>query len=187
LKAIDSADIAFLLLDAQQGVTEQDQKIAGYIVDSGKALIIALNKWDLLKERREEGNTLKIIKQTRSLLKFASFAPIIVTSIYEPRRLKKIFDLFQKVYENYNKRISTALLNKLLTDAQGVNPLPALKGKRGRIYYWTQTAAKPPTFVLFVNDISLIHFSYLRYLENRLRESFDFTGTPVKLLVRTRR
>jgi GTP-binding protein len=186
LKAVDTADIALLLLEAQEGVTEQDQKIAGYILESGKALIVALNKWDLVKQRRKEGRVLEIVNNARDNLKFVSFAPLIFTSIYEPRRFKKIFDLFPKVYENYSKRIPTPLLNKLLADAQGVNPLPAFKGKRGKIYYWTQSATKPPTFVLFVNNTSLIHFSYLRYLENRLREAFDFKGTPVRLLLRSR-
>jgi GTP-binding protein len=187
LKAIDSADIAFLLLEAQEGVTEQDQKITGYILESGKALIIAMNKWDLVKQQRKEGHVLEIVNDARDDLKFVSFAPLVFTSIYEPRRLKNLFDLFQKVYENYSTRIPTPLLNKLLADAQGVNPLPALKGKRGKIYYWTQSATKPPTFVLFANNSSLIHFSYLRYLENRLREAFDFKGTPVRLLVRSRK
>lgn len=186
LRTIESADIAFLLLEAREGVTEQDQKIAGYILESGKALIIALNKWDLLKQQRKEGHVLKIVNNVRDKLKFVSFAPVVFTSIYEPRRLKRLFELFPKVYENYCRRIPTPVLNKILADAEGVNPLPILKGKRGKIYYWTQSATKPPTFVLFVNNPSLIHFSYLRYLENRLREAFDFTGTPIKLLVRSR-
>ena len=186
LKAIDSADIALLLLEAQEGVTEQDKKIAGYILESGKAMVIALNKWDLLKQVRREGRVLEIVKNARDNLKFVSFAPLVFTSLYEPRRLKKLFALFQIVYENYCRRIPTPLLNRLLADAQGVNPLPALKGKKAKIYYWTQSAAKPPTFVLFANNSSLIHFSYLRYLENRLREAFDFQGTPIKLLVRSR-
>jgi len=186
LKAIDDTDIAVLLLEADTGATEQDQKIAGYILESGRALIVALNKWDLVKQQRREISE-KIIDKTRNDLKFVSFAPLILTSIYEPRRLKNIFDLFQKVYKNYCTRVPTPLLNKLLSDAQGVNPLPTLRGRKGKIYYWTQTAAKPPTFVLFVNNTSLIHFSYLRYLENRLREAFSFEGTPVKLLVRSRR
>ena len=134
---------------------------------------MALNKWDLVKQQRREISE-KIIDKTRNDLKFVSFAPLILTSIYEPRRLKNIFDLFQKVYKNYCTRVPTPLLNKLLSDAQGVNPLPTLRGRKGKIYYWTQTAAKPPTFVLFVNNTSLIHFSYLRYLENRLREAFSF-------------
>lgn len=187
LKAIDSADIAFLLLEAPEGVTEQDQKIAGYILESGKALVVALNKWDLLKQQRQEGRVEEIVSDARDALKFVSYAPIVFTSIHEPRRLKNLFELFQKVYKNYSTRIPTPLLNKLLADAQGVNPLPASKGKIGKIYYWTQSAIKPPTFVLFVNNSSLIHFSYLRYLENRLREAFDFKGSPVRLLVRSRK
>jgi len=186
LKAIESADIALLLLEAQEGVTEQDQRIAGYILESGKAMIIAMNKWDLLKEQRKEGQALKIVENVREKLKFVSFAPVVFTSIYEQRRLKRLFKLFPIVYENYCRRISTPILNKILADAQGVNPPPVLRGKRGKIYYWTQSATKPPTFILFVNNPSSIHFSYLRYLENRLREAFDFTGTPIKLLLRSR-
>lgn len=186
LRAIEGADLAILLLEAGIGVTEQDQKIAGYILESGKALIIALNKWDLVKEQRRAGAVPEIVQDVRDALKFVPFAPVIFTSIYEPRRLKKVFALCREIHENYSRRLPTPLLNKLLADAQGVNPLPALKGRKAKIYYWTQTAAKPPTFVLFANNAALVHFSYLRYLENRLREAFDFKGTPIKLQVRSR-
>lgn len=186
LRTIENSDIAVLLLDAAEGVTEQDQKIAGYVLECGKAMIVALNKWDLVKEDRKKDGGKEILTKTRESLKFASFVPVIFTSIYEPRRLKNLFELINKVYRSYSMRIPTPVLNRLLEDAQGVNPVPSLKGKRGRIYYWTQVRSKPPSFVLFVNDPSLIHFSYLRYLENRLREAFDLEGTPVKLLLRAR-
>ena len=187
LKAIDDADLVLLLLEATKGVTEQDKKIAGYILESDKALIIALNKWDLVKEQRREGLVNEMVNEAKSQLKFVSFAPIIFTSVYEPRRLKKMFNLFEEVYKNYSMRIPTSVLNNLLAEAQGVNPLPTSGGRKGRIYYWTQSATRPPTFVLFVNNTALIHFSYLRYLENRLREAFNLTGTPLKLLVRARK
>ncbi len=176
-----------LLLEAPAGVTEQDKKIAGYALESNKALIIALNKWDLAKERSREGFVNEALDDVKKQLKFVSFAPIIFTSVYEPRRLKKMFNLFEEVYANYSMRVSTSVLNNLLAEAQGVNPLPTSGGRKGRIYYWTQAAAAPPTFILFVNNSSLIHFSYLRYLENRLREAFNFKGTPLKLLVKSRR
>ncbi|MGI5876090.1 MAG: ribosome biogenesis GTPase Der [Dethiobacteria bacterium] len=186
LRAIESADIVLLLLEADTGVTEQDQKIAGYVLESGKALIIALNKWDLLKNKRSNVMQKELIAQIRENLKFVSFAPIIFTSIYEPRRLKNLFTLLQEVYHYYTLHLPTPLLNKLLDDIQGVNPIPLLKGKKGKIYYWTQSHVKPPTFLLFVNDVRMIHFSYLRYLENRLREAFDFKGTPIRLRLRPR-
>ena len=187
LKAIDSADLALLLLEAPEGVTEQDQRIAGYILESGKALIIALHKWDLIQQQGQADLSQEIVQNTREALKFVSFAPLIFTSVYATRHMKKLFTLFPKVYANYSRRIPTALLNHLLMEAQSMNPLPAVKGKRGRIYYWTQSSTMPPTFVLFVNNPALIHFSYLRYLENRLREAFDFEGTSLKLLLRARR
>lgn len=187
LKAIENADLVLLLLEAPEGVTEQDKKIAGYVLESNKALIIALNKWDLVKERHREGFVNEIIDDVKKQLKFVSFAPIIFTSVYEPRRLKRMFNLFREVYESYSMRISTSIINNLLAEAQGVNPLPTSGGRKGRIYYWTQSATRPPTFVLFVNNSSLIHFSYLRYLENRLREAFNFKGTPLRLLVKSRK
>lgn len=186
LKAIDNADIALLLLEASEGVTEQDQKIAGYIQESGKAVIIALNKWDLLREKNREKEAVTQVEDVRKYLKFLSYAPVVFTSIHEPRRLKKLFLLLEEVYEEYTRRISTPLLNQLLADAVKINPLPGSGKRKGRIYYWTQASIKPPTFVLFVNDPANIHFSYLRYLENRLREAFSFKGTPLRLKMRTR-
>ncbi len=186
LRAIESADIAILLLDASEGVTEQDQKIAGYVLESGRALIISLNKWDLVQQKHGATSAEGIIEDVKKSLHFVSFAPFVFTSIYHPQLAGKLFPLFQEVYRFYTMRVSTPLLNRLLGDAQAVNPPPSSKGRKGRIYYWTQPHVKPPTFVLFVNDRSLIHFSYLRYLENRLREAFLFKGTPIRLLLRTR-
>jgi GTP-binding protein len=187
LKALDNADLALLLLEAPEGVTEQDQRIAGHILESGKALIIALNKWDLISKTYPEDDAVKLKDAAREALKFVSFAPLALTSIYTPHRLNRLFDLFPRIYENYSRRIPTGLLNEVLMEAQGLNPPPTVKGKRGRIYYWTQSSVRPPTFVLFVNNPALIHFSYLRYLENCLREAFDFEGTSLRLLLRARR
>ncbi|MGI5823746.1 MAG: hypothetical protein ACOX6Z_07365, partial [Dethiobacteria bacterium] len=162
-------------------------RIAGHILESGKALIIALNKWDLISKTYPEDDAVKLKDAAREALKFVSFAPLALTSIYTPHRLNRLFDLFPRIYENYSRRIPTGLLNEVLMEAQGLNPPPTVKGKRGRIYYWTQSSVRPPTFVLFVNNPALIHFSYLRYLENCLREAFDFEGTSLRLLLRARR
>lgn len=186
LKAIDNADIALLLLEATEGVTEQDQKIAGYIQDSGRAVIIALNKWDLFKGAGRENAAVTQVDNVRENLKFFNYAPVVFTSIHEPRRLKRLFSLFGEVYGEYTRRISTPLLNHLLSDALSMNPLPTSGKRKARIYYWTQPAVKPPTFILFANDPKSIHFSYLRYLENRLREAFGFQGSPLRLTVRGR-
>lgn len=186
LRAIENADVCLLLLDASEGVTEQDQRIAGHIVESGKAMIVALNKWDLLTKARREQKVDEVTAKTRESLKFALFAPVVFTSIYEPRRLKRLFPMLQEVYAAFTKRIPTSVLNRLVEDAQGVNPPPSYRDRKGRIYFATQPRVKPPTFVFFANDPSLIHFSYIRYLENRLREAFGFNGTPLRLLVRQR-
>ena len=187
LKALDNADLALLLLEAPEGVTEQDQRIAGHILESGKALIVSLNKWDLIPKENREDFIEKLVADTRDALKFVSFAPLVFTSIFIPRHLKNLFNLFPRIYENHGRRIPTGLLNEVLLEAQGLNPVPTVKGRKGRIYYWTQSSIRPPTFVLFVNNPALIHFSYLRYLENCLREAFDFEGTSLRLLLRARR
>ncbi len=186
LRAIKNSDLVLLLLDAGEGVTEQDQKIAGFVRDNGKALIILLHKWDQQKNQRYDGGS-KAISRVREQLKFVAYAPVIPTSIYEPRRFKRLFPLIDTVFEQYTRRIATSHLNKFLEDALAINPLPTHKGKKGKIYYCTQPATKPPTFVFFVNNASLIHFSYVRYLENRLREAFALDYSPIKLNVTTRR
>ncbi len=186
LRAIDNTDIALLLLDAREGVTEQDQKIAGYILDKGKALVLALNKWDLVDDEVRKTGGRQLVQSVQNAMKFVSFAPLVFTSIHEMRRLHQLFNLFPVVYDNYSRRIPTPVLNRLLLDAQSVNPLPLSKGKQGRIYYWTQTGKCPPEFLLFVNNPALVHFSYLRYLENRLREAFDFVGTPLRFSIKAR-
>ena len=187
LKAVENAHIVLLLLDADEGVTEQDQRIAGFVREKMKGLILLMHKWDRQKMQRRQKDSKELIAPVQELLKFVSYAPILFTSIYEPHRLNRLFPLIDTVYEQYSKRIATPLLNKFLEDAIAVNPLPQHRGKRGKIYYCTQPAARPPSFVFFVNDTALIHFSYMRYLENRLREAFSLKYTPVKLLLKTRR
>lgn len=187
LKAVENAHVVLLLLDATEGATEQDQRIAGYVRESGKALILLLHKWDLLKEQRRQEGSSQSSERIREQLKFVAYAPLLLTSIMEPRRLKRLFPLINEVYEQYSRRIATPLLNRFLEDATAVNPLPRHKTKRGKIFYCTQAATMPPTFVFFVNEPALIHFSYMRYLENRLREAFSLENTPLKMILRTRR
>ncbi len=177
MKAVQRADLALLLLDGEGGITEQDQRLAGYVHEAGRGLIIVVNKWDLVKGRdnaREE-----YLNNLRRLFSFVPYAHVIFVSALTGWRLEKLFPLVMNTWQEQHKRISTSLLNELLQDAVAVNPPPTVKGKRVKIFYVTQPAVKPPTFVFFANEPELIHFSYQRYLENRLRESFDFSGTPI--------
>ncbi len=177
MKAVQRADLALLLLDGEDGITEQDQRLAGYVHEAGRGLIIVVNKWDLVKGRdnaREE-----YLNNLRRLFSFVPYTHVIFVSALTGRRLEKLFPLVMNTWQEQHKRISTSLLNELLQDALAVNPPPTVKGKRVKIFYVTQPAVKPPTFVFFANEPELIHFSYQRYLENRLRESFDFSGTPI--------
>ncbi len=179
LKAVQRADVALLLLDAESGITEQDQRLAGYVDEAGKGLILVLNKWDLVKEDKFARQSLE--NDVKRKLFFASYAPYIFVSALSGWRLDKLMPLVMQIWQEQHKRIPTALLNELLEDAMTVNPPPPVKGKRVRIYYATQPEVKPPRFVFFANEPELIHFSYRRYLENRLREAFGFKGTPIKV------
>ena len=184
LGAIRRADVAVVIIDAQEGITEQDVKVAGYVADEGKAVIIAVNKWDAVEKDTytiEEYN-----KKIKADLAFMSYAPIIYISASTGQRIDKLFSLINEVYENNHRRIKTGILNDCLQDAITAVEPPSDKGRRLKIYYMTEAATAPPTFVLFVNDPLLMHFSYQRYLENFLRKTFDFKGTPVRLLVRER-
>ena len=195
LKAVQRADLAILLIDAEAGVTEQDQKLAGYVDECGKGLIIAVNKWDLYRggNRKQGDSPEKAMQDFMVDLKrsfgFVEYAPTFFISALTGWRLDKLFPMISKIWQEQHKRVPTSLLNELLEDALIVNPPPSVKGKQVRIYYATQPSVKPPTFVFFANAPELIHFSYQRYLENRLREAFDYTGTPiiVKLKKRQRR
>lgn len=180
--AVDRADVCVIMLDANEGVTEQDTKIAGYANDQGKALVVAVNKWDIVEK---ETNTMEQMrKQILSDFAFISFAPIQFISAKTGQRVDKLFELICSAVQNNQRRITTGQLNDLLTDATTRVQPPSDKGKRLRIYYMTQASIAPPTFVFFVNKKDLFHFSYQRYLENQLRSTFEFSGSPIRFIVR---
>jgi GTPase len=184
LKAVQRADLALLLLDGKDGITEQDQKLAGYVEQAGRGLILVINKWDLVKEKERAREVyLENIKRNFS---FVPYAPVVFVSALTGSKLDKLFPLIVQIWQEQHKRISTSLLNELLEDAIAVNPPSTVKGKRVKIFYATQPEVKPPTFVFFTNEPELIHFSYKRYLENRLREAFIFKGTPIVMKFRKR-
>lgn len=185
LKAVERADIALLLLDAESGIAEQDQKLAGYIDQAGRGLIIGVNKWDLIKGRQEARQDW--LAEISRAFAFAPYAPVTFISALTGSRVQELFPLFDRVRQELYRRVPTSLLNELVLDALAVNPPPSYKGKRLKIYYAAQVAVKPPTFIFFVNNPQFMHFSYRRYLENRLREAFDFCGVPLRLKIRPRR
>jgi GTPase len=184
LKAVQRADLAILLLDGEEGITEQDQRLAGYVDEAGRGLILVVNKWDLIRDR--ELARKEYTENLRRMFSFAPYAQIAFVSALTGWRLDKIFPVIIQTWQEQHKRISTSLINELLEDAVAVNPPPTVKGKRVRIYYGTQPEVKPPTFVFFANEPDLIHFSYKRYLENRLREAFSFSGTPIVIKFKRR-
>lgn len=184
LKAVQRADLALLLLDVESGITEQDQRLAGYVDQAGRGLVLVVNKWDLVQDREKAREV--YLEELKRTLGFVSYAPVVFVSALTGRRLETMFPLILQTWQEQHKRIPTALLNELLGDATAVNPPSPVKGKRVRIYYVTQPEVKPPTFVFFANEPDLIHFSYKRYLENRLRESFNFSGTPILLKFKRR-
>ena len=179
LTAVDRADICILVIDALEGVTEQDTKIAGYAHDNGKAMIIAINKWDLVE--KENLTYREFEKNIRETLGFMTYAPIVFISALTGQRVPKLMDLLDVVNNNYNLRISTGVLNDIINQAVLMNQPPSEKGRRCKIYYGTQATVRPPTFIIFINDKELMHFSYERYLENQIRTHFGFSGTPIKL------
>lgn len=179
LTAVDRSDVCILVIDALEGITEQDTKIAGYAHDNGKAMIIAVNKWDLVE--KENLTYREFEKNIRETLSFMLYAPIVFISALTGQRVPKLMDLLNLVNNNYNLRISTGVLNDIINQAVLMNQPPSEKGRRCKIYYGTQTSVRPPTFVIFINDKELMHFSYERYLENQIRSHFGFSGTPIKL------
>lgn len=182
--AVDRCDTAILVIDASEGITEQDAKIAGIAHNAGKGLIVAVNKWDLVEK---DNHTVKeFTDKIRSVLSFAWYAEILFVSAKTGQRLGKMFDTIDAVLESRNLRVQTGVLNEILTEAVAMQQPPSDKGRRLRIYYMTQVAAGPPTFVIFVNDRKLMHFSYTRYIENRVRESFGFKGTALRFIIRER-
>lgn len=185
LRAVDRSDVAVLVLDAQDGVTEQDKKIAGYIHEAGKGCIIVVNKWDLIDKDSKTSQAFE--EDIRRELAFLQYAPILFASALTKQRVNRLADMVKFVAEQQHMRVSTSVLNELLEDAQLTNPPPAKGGKLLHIYYMTQASVQPPTFILFVNEPRLMHFSYVRFLENRLRETFGFEGTPIRLILRGKR
>ena len=182
--AIERADVCLIMLDAREGVTEQDTKVAGMAHEAGRAAVILVNKWDLVEK---DGGTMdKMRADIRRDLSFMSYAPILFVSAVTGQRVDRIFALANEVNRQANRRITTGLLNNVLADAQARVQPPSDKGKRLKIFYMTQVSVRPPTFVVFCNDASLFHFSYQRYLENQLRSTFGLTGTPIRLVIRER-
>ncbi|MCI8605461.1 MAG: ribosome biogenesis GTPase Der [Hungatella sp.] len=182
--AVERADVVVLVIDAVEGVTEQDAKIAGIAHERGKGVIIAVNKWDAIEKNDKTMN--EFTRKIRNTLSFMAYAEIIFISALTGQRLGRLFDTIDMVRQNQNMRVSTGVLNEIMTEAVALQQPPSDKGKRLRLYYMTQVAVKPPTFVIFVNDKKLMHFSYTRYLENKIREAFGFRGTALKFIIRER-
>lgn len=183
--AVERADVVVVVIDAVEGVTEQDAKIAGIAHDRGKGIIVVVNKWDAVE--KDDKTIYKYTTQVRDTLAFMPYAEIMFISALTGQRLNKIFENIEMVIENQSLRISTGVLNEIITEAVALQQPPSDKGKRLKLYYTTQVAIKPPTFVIFVNDKELMHFSYTRYLENRIRDTFGFKGTSLKFIIRERK
>ncbi|MBC5714598.1 ribosome biogenesis GTPase Der [Roseburia sp. BX1005] len=183
--AVERADVVLIVIDATEGVTEQDAKIAGIAHDRGKGIIIVVNKWDAIE--KDNKTIYKHTEKIRQILSFMPYAEIMFISAKTGQRTGRIFDMIRMVLENNSMRVATGVLNEIVTEAVAMQQPPSDKGKRLRIYYVTQVAVKPPTFVIFVNDKELMHFSYTRYLENRIREAFGFKGTSLKFIIRERK
>lgn len=180
--AVDRADVCIVMIDANEGITEQDTKIAGYAHEQGKASIIAVNKWDEVE--KETGTLEKMRKSIMHKLEFMNYAPVVFISAKTGQRVERLFELVDFVFDQASFRIQTGMLNDVLNDAIAMVQPPSDKGKRLKIYYMTQVGIKPPKFILFVNDMQLMHFSYERYIINTLRSNFGFEGTPIQFIIR---
>lgn len=185
VSAVERADVVVLLIDATEGVTEQDAKIAGIAHERGKGMIIAVNKWDALE--KDDKTIYRFTEKVRNTLAYMPYAELLFISAKTGQRLPKLFETIDMVLQYQNLRVQTGVLNEILTEAMAMQQPPSDRGKRLKIYYMTQVSIKPPTFVIFVNDKELMHFSYVRYLENKIRESFGFRGTPLKFIIRERK
>ena len=183
--AVERADVVVIVIDAVEGVTEQDAKIAGIAHDRGKGIIVAVNKWDAIE--KTDKTIYEYTRKVREILSFMSYAEIMFISAQTGQRLNKLFDMIDIIIQNQNMRIGTGVLNEIMAEAIALQQPPSDKGKRLKLYYITQVAVKPPTFVIFVNDKELMHFSYTRYIENKVREAFGFKGTALKFLIRERK
>ncbi len=184
VSAVEKSDIVVLVIDAVEGVTEQDAKIAGIAHERGKAVIIAVNKWDAVE--KDDKTIYRVTEKVRNTLSYMPYAEILFVSALTGQRLNKLFETIDMVSENHAMRVSTGVLNEIMAEAVAMQQPPSDKGKRLRLYYITQVSVKPPTFVIFVNDKELMHFSYTRYIENQIRETFGFKGTPLRFIIRER-
>lgn len=185
VSAVERADVVVIVIDAVEGVTEQDAKIAGIAHDRGKGIVIAVNKWDA--KEKDDKTIYRFTEDVRNTLSFMTYAEIVFISALTGQRLNRLFEVIDMVIENQNLRVQTGVLNEILTEAVAMQQPPSDKGKRLRIYYITQVSVKPPTFVLFVNDKQLMHFSYTRYIENKIRDTFGFRGTALHFITRERK
>ena len=185
VSAVERADVVVLVIDASEGVTEQDAKIAGIAHERGKGMIIAVNKWDSIE--KDDKTIYKFTRKVQDTLSFMQYAEMVFISALTGQRLPKLFDTIDAVIENCALRVGTGVLNEIMTEAVAMQQPPSDKGKRLRLYYITQASVKPPTFVIFVNDKELMHFSYTRYIENQIRNAFGFKGTPLKFIIRERK
>lgn len=185
MRAIERSDVVLMVLNGEEGIREQDKKVAGYAHEAGRGIIIVVNKWDLVKK---DTNTMKEFEQKiRDEFRYLDYAPIIFVSAVTKQRLNKLPELIEEVSMNQNLRVPSAVLNDIIMDAVAINPTPTDKGRRLKIFYATQVAVKPPTFVIFVNEEELMHFSYARFLENQIRKAFGFEGTPIRVIARRRK
>ena len=182
--AVERADVVIVVIDAIEGITEQDAKIAGIAHERGKGIIIAVNKWDAIE--KDDKTIYKFTNRIREVLSYMPYAEILFISAQTGQRLPKLFETIDMVLENQSLRIQTGVLNEIMTEAVAMQQPPSDKGKRLKLFYMTQVAVKPPTFVIFVNNKELMHFSYTRYLENKVREAFGFRGTSLKFIIRER-
>lgn len=182
--AVERADVVVIVIDAVEGVTEQDAKIAGIAHENGKGVIIAVNKWDAIE--KNDKTVYEYTNKVRQILSFMQYAEIMFISAKTGQRLSKLFDMIDVVIANHSLRIETGVVNEIMAEAVAMQQPPSDKGKRLKLYYITQVSVKPPTFVIFVNDKELMHFSYTRYIENRIREAFGFRGTPLRFIIRER-
>ena len=186
LRAVDRADIVLMVIDAYEGITEQDKKIAGYAHESGRGVIIVVNKWDIFPDKTEK-STLEFTDKLRTELGFLQYAPVLYTSALTGQRVQRVTELAKYVAEQQSMRIQTSVLNELLRDAVSINPPPQHRGKQPKLLFMTQADIRPPKFIIFANNPEIVHFSYIRFIENRLRESFGFEGTPIRIIVRARK
>lgn len=184
LRAIERSDVVLVLIDAETGIREQDKKIAGYAHEAGRAIVIVVNKWDTVDS--DEKAMKDFETKIRAHFQYLDYAPIVFLSAKTKKRLHTLIPMVQLASENHSKRVQTNVLNDVIMDAIAMNPTPTLKGRRLKVLYATQVAVKPPSFVVFVNDPELMHFSYERFLENKIRDAFDFAGTPIKIFARRR-